>query len=130
MLKLVSRKSKSLYGALQTSQWQEPRSTTQRSRHSTPRSASAPRRTRWPCPRSAKPIPRPATLGRPIAQPGDEARDVVKRTLPEPGLSTVGLRRYFRRVGLSDQELVALMGAHTLGRLHQRQSAHKYVWTA
>ena len=58
----------------------------------------------------------PATLGRPIARPGDEARDVVKRTLPEPGLSTVGLRRYFRRVGLSDQELVALMGAHTLGR--------------
>ena len=58
----------------------------------------------------------PATLGRPIQQPGDEARDVVKRTLPEPGLSTVGLRRYFRRVGLSDQELVALMGAHTLGR--------------
>ena len=58
----------------------------------------------------------PATLGRPIKQPGDEARDVVKRTLPEPGLSTVGLRRYFRRVGLSDQELVALMGAHTLGR--------------
>ena len=58
----------------------------------------------------------PATLERPIQQPGDEARDVVKRTLPEPGLSTVGLRRYFRRVGLSDQELVALMGAHTLGR--------------
>ena len=58
----------------------------------------------------------PATLRRPIQQPGDEARDVVKRTLPEPGLSTVGLRRYFRRVGLSDQELVALMGAHTLGR--------------
>ena len=58
----------------------------------------------------------PATLSRPIQQPGDEARDVVKRTLPEPGLSTVGLRRYFRRVGLSDQELVALMGAHTLGR--------------
>ena len=57
-----------------------------------------------------------AALGRPIKQPGDEARDVVKRTLPEPGLSTVGLRRYFRRVGLSDQELVALMGAHTLGR--------------
>ena len=55
-------------------------------------------------------------LRRPIQQPGDEARDVVKRTLPEPGLSTVGLRRYFRRVGLSDQELVALMGAHTLGR--------------
>ena len=58
----------------------------------------------------------PAMLRRPIQQPGDEARDVVKRTLPEPGLSTVGLRRYFRRVGLSDQELVALMGAHTLGR--------------
>ena len=58
----------------------------------------------------------PAVLRRPIQQPGDEARDVVKRTLPEPGLSTVGLRRYFRRVGLSDQELVALMGAHTLGR--------------
>ena len=31
--------------------------------------------------------------------------------------------------GLSARETVALMGAHTLGRFHQRQSAHKYVWT-
>ena len=58
----------------------------------------------------------PAMLNRPIERLGDESRDKVKRTMPDPGLSTVGLRRYFRRVGLSDQELVALMGAHTLGR--------------
>ena len=31
--------------------------------------------------------------------------------------------------GLSARETVALMGAHTLGRFHQKQSAHKYVWT-
>ena len=36
--------------------------------------------------------------------------------MPQPGLSTVGIRRYFRRLGFSDAELVALMGAHTLGR--------------
>merc|ERR1719316_309227 len=31
--------------------------------------------------------------------------------------------------GLSARETVALMGAHTMGRFHQKQSAHKYVWT-
>ena len=46
---------------------------------------------------------------------GDEARDVVNARCPSRPLDG-GLRRYFRRVGLSDQELVALMGAHTLGR--------------
>ena len=60
----------------------------------------------------------PPTLRRKIERPGDESRDVVTATMPQPGLSTVGVRRYFRRPGLalSDQEIVALMGAHTLGR--------------
>ncbi|KAJ8602063.1 hypothetical protein CTAYLR_002789 [Chrysophaeum taylorii] len=44
-------------------------------------------------------------------------RDVVRTALPSPGLSTVGIRRFFgRRLGFSDEETVALMGAHTLGR--------------
>ena len=29
--------------------------------------------------------------------------------------------------GFSARETVAIMGAHTMGRFHQRQSAHKYV---
>lgn len=45
-----------------------------------------------------------------------EPRDAVTTTLPSPGLSTVGVRRFFHRLGMRDDEIVALMGAHTLGR--------------
>lgn len=49
-------------------------------------------------------------------RPFGEARDAVLTTLPSPGLSTVGVRRFFRRLRMRDDEIVALMGAHTLGR--------------
>lgn len=45
-----------------------------------------------------------------------ECRSRISSTLPEPGLSTDGMRAYFRRLGFSDDELVALCGAHSLGR--------------
>lgn len=47
---------------------------------------------------------------------GPTRRGVVRNTLPEAGLDSDGLRRYFRRLGLSDAEWVALCGAHDLGR--------------
>ncbi|KAJ1460578.1 heme peroxidase [Pelagophyceae sp. CCMP2097] len=61
----------------------------------------------------------PPRLKVPIGRVGvDDSRDVVFKTLPEPGLSTVGLRRYFGRPGLrlTDAETVALMGSHGMGR--------------
>jgi L-ascorbate peroxidase len=43
-------------------------------------------------------------------------RSLVTRTLPSPGLDSIGLRLYFGRLGLSDEEFVALSGCHGLGR--------------
>jgi len=31
--------------------------------------------------------------------------------------------------GFNARETIAIMGAHTMGRFHQKQTAHKYVWT-
>ena len=46
----------------------------------------------------------------------DEDRSRVTTSLPSAGLDSLGLRNYFGRLGLSDAELVALSGAHDLGR--------------
>lgn len=57
-------------------------------------------------------------LDRPIeaisSNDGDRSR--VTTSLPSAGLDSLGLRNYFGRLGLSDAELVALSGAHDLGR--------------
>ena len=42
---------------------------------------------------------------------------------------TMAVRFMETEFGFSARETVAIMGAHTLGRFHQKQSAHKYVWT-
>mmetsp|Transcript_32345 Transcript_32345/g.67567 ORF Transcript_32345/g.67567 Transcript_32345/m.67567 type:complete len:398 (-) Transcript_32345:2443-3636(-) len=44
----------------------------------------------------------------------DRAR--ITTSLPSAGLDSLGLRNYFGRLGLSEEELVALSGAHDLGR--------------
>lgn len=54
-------------------------------------------------------------LHRPI-QGGTMDHSLVTRTLPSPGLTSVGLRRYFSRFHLSESEFVALSGIHGLGR--------------
>lgn len=56
----------------------------------------------------------PETLARPIR--ATEPRDGVTSTLPDAGLSSVGLRRYFARLGLGERDFVALSGVHGLGR--------------
>ena len=43
-------------------------------------------------------------------------RSLVSKTLPSAGLDSDGLRLYFRNLGLSDAEWIALCGAHGLGR--------------
>lgn len=43
-------------------------------------------------------------------------RSIVKKTLPEAGLDSDGLRLYFGQLGFSEQEFVALCGCHGLGR--------------
>ena len=43
-------------------------------------------------------------------------RSLVDRTMPSAGLDSDGLRLYFGALGLSEMELVAICGAHDLGR--------------
>lgn len=43
-------------------------------------------------------------------------RSSINTSLPSAGLDSLGLRNYFKRLGLNEQELVALSGAHDLGR--------------
>lgn len=56
----------------------------------------------------------PMVLRRPLKMVSE--RSLVTKTMPSAGLDSDGLRLYFRRFGLSDQELVALSGIHGLGR--------------
>eukprot|EP00559_Dactyliosolen_fragilissimus_P008253 CAMPEP_0184857304 /NCGR_PEP_ID=MMETSP0580-20130426/2466_1 /TAXON_ID=1118495 /ORGANISM="Dactyliosolen fragilissimus" /LENGTH=235 /DNA_ID=CAMNT_0027352823 /DNA_START=374 /DNA_END=1082 /DNA_ORIENTATION=+ len=46
----------------------------------------------------------------------ESERSSIRTSLPSPALDSLGLRIYFRRLGLSDAEMVALMGSHDLGR--------------
>ncbi|KAL3935566.1 MAG: hypothetical protein SGARI_002923 [Bacillariaceae sp.] len=55
------------------------------------------------------------TLLRHPSQKGTK-RSLVTKTLPEAGLDSDGLRLYFQRLGLSEQEFVALSGVHGMGR--------------
>lgn len=56
----------------------------------------------------------PMVLIRPLKR--ESERSLVTRTMPFAGFDSDGLRLYFRRFRLSDQELVALSGIHGLGR--------------
>lgn len=47
---------------------------------------------------------------------GETDRSIVDTTLPSAALDSDGLRLYFSALGLSEQELVAICGAHDLGR--------------
>lgn len=50
--------------------------------------------------------------------------------LPDATKGTQHLRDIFHRMGVSDQDIVALSGAHTLGRAHKDRSGFEGPWTS
>lgn len=54
---------------------------------------------------------------------------VADGRLPDAGLGPQHLRDVFHRMGLNDQEIVALSGAHTFGRCHTDRSGFWGPWT-
>lgn len=49
--------------------------------------------------------------------------------LPDASKNSTHLRHIFYRMGFNDQEIVALSGAHTLGRCHRERSGYDGPWT-
>ncbi|ORY87572.1 heme peroxidase [Protomyces lactucae-debilis] len=66
-------------------------------------------------------------------RPGRQDRDVAFCTpdgrLPDASLDQGHLRNIFYRMGFNDEEIVALSGAHALGRCHDDRSGFKGPWT-
>jgi cytochrome c peroxidase len=66
-------------------------------------------------------------------RPGRSDRDIAACTpdgrLPDATQGSDHLRRIFYRMGFNDQEIVALSGAHALGRCHADRSGFEGPWT-
>lgn len=66
-------------------------------------------------------------------RPGRSDRDVAACTpdgrLPDAAQGQDHLRNIFYRMGFNDQEIVALSGAHALGRCHTDRSGFDGPWT-
>ncbi len=66
-------------------------------------------------------------------RPGRQDRDVAACTpdgrLPDASKGSDHLRAIFGRMGFNDQEIVALSGAHALGRCHVDRSGFDGPWT-
>lgn len=66
-------------------------------------------------------------------RPGRQDKDVAACTpdgrLPDATQGQDHLRRIFYRMGFNDQEIVALSGAHALGRCHVDRSGFEGPWT-
>jgi cytochrome c peroxidase len=58
----------------------------------------------------------------------DRSRCVTGK-LPNASLDAKHLREVFYRMGFNDQEIVALSGAHCLGRCHEDRSGFDGLWT-
>ncbi|KAJ0252230.1 L-ascorbate peroxidase 5 [Hirschfeldia incana] len=65
----------------------------------------------------------PFTPGRKDAESADEG------DLPDPNQGASHLRTLFSRMGLTDKDIVALSGGHTLGRAHKERSDFEGPWT-
>ncbi|XP_020875263.1 L-ascorbate peroxidase 5, peroxisomal isoform X1 [Arabidopsis lyrata subsp. lyrata] len=65
----------------------------------------------------------PFTPGRKDADSPDDGE------LPNPNEGASHLRTLFSRMGLSDRDIVALSGGHTLGRAHKERSDFEGPWT-
>ncbi|KAI0854244.1 heme peroxidase [Daldinia vernicosa] len=66
---------------------------------------------------------------RPGRQDGDAAACTPDGRLPDGAKGTPHLRDIFYRMGFNDQEIVALAGAHALGRCHTDRSGYDGPWT-
>ena len=66
-------------------------------------------------------------------RPGRQDRDVAFCTpdgrLPDGAKGQDHIRAIFGRMGFNDQEMVALIGAHALGRCHTDRSGFEGPWT-
>lgn len=66
-------------------------------------------------------------------RPGRQDRDVALCTpdgrLPDASKEQSHLRTIFGRMGFDDREIVALSGAHALGRCHTDRSGFEGPWT-
>jgi catalase (peroxidase I) len=58
-----------------------------------------------------------------------ESNDHTSDNIPNPSDAPVCVRAKFARMGLNDQEMVCLMGAHTVGRCHPNVSGFVGSWT-
>jgi len=66
-------------------------------------------------------------LGRTDAQDGSACPAVGR--LPDASQGAEHLREVFYRMGFNDEDIVALSGAHTLGRCHKTRSGFDGPWT-
>lgn len=60
---------------------------------------------------------------------GYEADSTPDGRLPDAALGQDHIRSIFYRMGFGDQEIVALLGAHALGRCHEDRSGFSGPWT-
>lgn len=66
---------------------------------------------------------------RPGRVDGDIAACTPDGRLPDASQTQNHLRDIFYRMGFNDQEIVALSGAHALGRTHRDRSGYEGPWT-
>lgn len=59
----------------------------------------------------------------------DETNAPPQGRLPDASKAADHVRDVFYRMGLNDREIVALIGAHTLGRCHKDRSGYEGAWT-
>ncbi|GAA5876465.1 hypothetical protein JCM3774_003784 [Rhodotorula dairenensis] len=59
----------------------------------------------------------------------DESKCPPRGRLPDGALAADHLRHVFYRMGFNDQEIVALAGAHSLGRCHSDRSGFEGPWS-
>ncbi|ETS87636.1 Cytochrome c peroxidase [Pestalotiopsis fici W106-1] len=71
----------------------------------------------------------PTIPWRPGRADGDVAACTPDGRLPDAAQGTKHLRDIFYRMGFNDQEIVALAGAHALGRCHTDRSGFDGPWT-
>ncbi|KAL3917975.1 MAG: hypothetical protein SGPRY_006189 [Prymnesium sp.] len=71
----------------------------------------------------------PTIIFRAGRRDGAEAESVPHGRLPDGGLYASHLRWIFYRMGFDDRDIVALSGAHTIGKCHADRSGFDGPWT-